>query len=1479
MYDNSGTKLPSETIHHSVANIHLFDGTTNLVLENFIDSNLDYFEDYNVTFGYTNNTDGDISVVKSDGDHVLERFKINGRDPFPKPILVVSNPTPDSMTLTLSNPDGVYPIAGIDDRYFANVGYKRADQTTYVPVTESNTFVKLSDFQLSGLLRPNTYYTFTLLDFKHHADTSPNGRIQISTDNLEFGTLLTETDDVYSKINGARTDGKQDHGANVVKIISEDNANVSQIHLQDYQFFTSAESQEYNLYVEIHGKFIGLVASGTQYMEVSGIPRDSPGTLVLNSTDFKIPDTITHYSLDFFESYELQFSYKNVTDPNDTAFATDSVGDLIIETLQLPAADPFTVPFTISTASMNYMNANIDVGLTYTAPSETALTNWYSFTLVARQSGETHWVELEVPADLGETIAGNTHRIGPITQTGDYYVTIRDFKHYRSLDNPSSVQWDTRNLSNVGPISFGSVTITYMNDRIIRQSLFNDNGYTHYLRFESFNFNDGGSGLEYDMLVRYKDTTLPNVTVSNIQDKTDFNVNVSSFEIPHFADANIEFRFTQNENVVQRDSQDLVIEKVAQAAANLVPPGISSDTVTANVTSVSFVLDYSFISPANITDTYHANVEYHYDPDDIKHIVRNDWSTSDNMFTINKLVPNKRYHLKLKNFQHYINGRINDNAIKFDSPNTIQTPFTTDSDEVHSNINGKSINVTHDSDLVDLTKTLGSDGRITSITLPSFVFNTLATGKHYTMSFEFTDGELIELGSSSGIYKHSNIQDHPDYDDLVLNFETKNTFYPKYFETYNVSVTYLNTTDDEGVTVIDEDDTLIEKFRISASDPIPRANIIEDTKTAERIIVKLDSTPFNGFFDILQDSYYANVGYRKHNENFMTDFTEQSGNLGNISFDTGNVLAPNTTYTFVLTDFGHYHNGAKNGNIEFETSRPEISITTDNDNVSSEVDGTPTDKGEWSVHSPNVVSTELNDQGYLSKIILKNYEFITTATNKSYTLEVTFEGNVYDNSGTKLPSETIHHSVTNIQHYSSARDLVLENFIDFNLDYFEDYNVTFGYINNTDGDISVVNDLSEHVLERFKINGGNSLNIPITAGGHTKTATTITVDPISYNADLGAIIALDATGYRYRLRAVDTQSTDQGVQSDVLTGSTTSHTFTGLSPGNTYKIEVIECSHTSNNLLRFEARKEILTNIELDMAGPSELITEDVLFDSAKMYFAPASDATGDTATVLGSDPFKVRLRYTSINATPQQHTQYMDYTLSNYANYFNNDFILLYSVLPNTTYTVTLANITHDTYTISNSQPFVRITTATDNVDYNPGSVTRTLKNDDGHVGHIKMPNKRTFGPYAYKYEWNISSSINSSPPQQYVVRRENTEFAIPLGDLNYFDNTYQYNIKIRNYSFDIDPIYYYARRLVSTGVMEDIVVTGKIKDTSDLGEVKVVVPEFTKSDNTLSLNFTSTSGHTFLPGHGGTKKHVDYDLSFTPYDLYRLRVEFTET
>jgi len=1698
MLVNGNNELTRESKQYPVPNA---SDQTSLNLSDFSEYNLNYFEEYQVTFKYTYSIDGQTLYAQKDApsiDEVAETFILPKASPFPAPTLLYNGLTTDTVEITLNTMNNLYPISGlggsVSNNYTSNVGYMKASasQMTDFAPEQIESFFGSIKFTFNTLT-PNTNYTFKHVAFRH-----ANPGIQISPEQPEIN-VTTSSDNVYSEINDVRPTPENivNHGDNISKVFSGDNAYVSQINLNNYQFFTDAGSKVYNLHVQIDGDLVGTI-SESQSFEKSGISithKSIPTLLSLTGWNF---------SLDWFRSYTLQFTYFNAT---DNVFATNNTNpaNLVTETISIPAADPFEVPFEITSATPIYGKRKIEVSVTFKSPALSSdLTDSYSFTIVAIQDDdETNTVSVDVPIKTGTTIAGPDYTLGPVVEDGDYFVTIRNFVHYNLGGSESSrVQWDTGNISESRKLSFQTVTIHY-DERILKPEIATNSGHTQTLSLGNVTFNDGGTNLEYDMLVRLEGTST-DVRVPNVQASSGYlEIDVSNLSIPHFANANIEFRFEDNvSGLVETAVNVLVYPDIAYAADPLVPPdGIGG--VSPGVTSVSFdLLVGSFVHPVNIQNTYYANIEYSYDDNSIKYTDKNDWTTSNTTFQINNLVPNKDYVVKLVNFQHYYDGNINDTAIQFQDP-TVGEAFTTSSDQVHSTINGISANIGYESSHPGVTTVLGgSDGRVSSITLPSFEFHTRATGKEYTMEISFSSGNIIYITPGSSTYEHSNVQDTVAGSNLVIDFAN---FYPKYFEDYKVSISYKNITDtnasdiavyatnsniatdlvletfkipgkppfnspamsfdgntyesvsfslnaihlpideigddyyvvinykknnsndnfvpyevhdswgnlsENGITipnlvpgteynfqfdefghyndegknenilfvvpnqgfpniatksdnprsqlngiatnnnitytvsktindqggiqtlvfndfqfftdapnkiydlhaafqeVIDQvtqetgnyvienissthkttatqltfndfsfgftldyfkeytvsfsyentnDDVFSspETFTLDKSDPFPLPNISAQTTTeapTESITVSLVDT---GFVNSgLSDNYYANVGYYKTNEESPTVqyVTPQTGNLGSISFTQGD-LVPNTSYTFELAEFGHSINGSINDKIQFGNQDRSIELSTENDDVYTTINETPTHQGADIAHNLDNVSTTVNNQALIGNITLKNFKFNTQASSKDYKISVSFNGTMFGDK------QTLELSIS----YNHSGNLEINCFPGVNLKYFEDYEVQFSYLNTTDN-VYAVDDDGNIITDSFKLPRGENFQNPVVISSNyvTNTATTINIGNIQYtNTDDRQPTDFNPY-YTYNIRAVNESAGN--VDTAQLTHLSTSAQITGLSPEVTYQLKVVEFAYANETYdFLFDTEKDLQINVQTNtLSGPTTLNKGSETVDGARVWFGTEP---GETGTLLGSDLFTATFTAASTNNT-LEHINIIDFNnLSNYSNYFSSAppfFNLSNRLLPNTTYTITLTSITHQTtpnYNIQNSSPSVSVNTLPDQISYDLTNVTRTLKNDEGNVGSINIasPTFSKTSPYTYQLEWTIGEVTTA-------VATDAVSFS-PSSPLNYFDD-YDYTVKVVNDSFSSAGTYY-----AKNSLNKDIEVSGSLQSTTSLGNI---VSTFSvlpiSSDNSLKVAL-SISDNTFLPSDS-----ENYEHDYSPYDLYRITVRVRE-
>jgi hypothetical protein len=1383
-----------------------------------------YFEQANVELRYINTTDGDIQVMNSVAiyDVVIDRFTVDQGPAIPSPTIQSVIPSVETAIVYLA---GAHLPLGNDvtDMYYANIELIVYGASTYEP--NVNTFdamtISGTGISLTNLI-PNHGYNLRLNSFQHYLSNAINNSIEFAS---TAGTIpmTTQPDNVRSSINGVNTHGNT-HEFELS--ISGDDAFIANVTIPSYMFITEAQTKTYNLTIDVLDVSSTMYVYTETFADIHNHKDNDP--LILDTLSTSIP---------YFQQYSFEFKYHNTTD--DVAVTYDNnIFNVVTEVANIDLPNGFPFPFAIQNVQFDSAINQINATITFTNPG-IPITDWYSFTVVARLEDSNEDGVQNLQANTGALLAQTSVQLTPSNE-GNHTIYITNFKHYRSdKSTESSVNFDPPVSTGYGSVNVGLVS--YSRDSVVTSGILNNEGDTHSIVFKNFTFSHDSEILDMRILFTGGQSDYSNV--HEVQN-TDISFDVSSYGIKHFGstDLTVQFVKSNGEYKTDLDGNPIVFpENNVTASSLLAPPNLLvADSNTAS--SLTFSLN-GFTHESNIDDMYYANIEYkNIYNNDTKHHVVNNWSTSTPGITVPNLIPNTNYRISLIDFKHYYSSGIN-LSIDFDTPTlTAFVDTSTASDDVRSFINSTELNSTtqlFERSVISTTFD-GDDGYIKTMTIQNYQFTTdsSADSKEYDMSVFFNGDEFTTMTKSD-------VHTYRTTGNVELNLQTESLQIP-YFQQNNVELQYINTTDGNIPVTTDTglSNVVIDRFTVDRGPAIPSPTIQSVTPSEDAITVTLQSTGFP--MAELSNNYFANIGYKKTSDtNYI--YSEDKGSFASVGPFVFSSLIPFTLYDIDYPTFSHVRSdNTLNSVIEFATPvSPASPIRTLTDDVSS-------------THSSNTTSL-LNENGYIGNIDLANFNFYTSANSKAYDVYATIVNDLL----------TINRQVN--VHSAGGTSPTSTNplrFVIDDLNYFEQTTLSFQYINTTDSTGSEIiygkNISGNDKIESFTIPAGSLLQNPVQFMSSSKTALTVSfsgLQPNQQDSRLNSITYTPTFDFNVVLMQGSTEVGNIEFNNKRST-DTISDVFSSLSPGTSYTVYVVDFAQSTPTGLRFEPTKQLFSITTAQFPGPDSLVNVSSNIDSISIRFG----GTANVEAVNYSHPSSLSVSYvvemedpasSGTYITPYTHissNHFGPFNISNYGNYFTSSQFLFNNLFPNTNYRFELQSITPN-FTIATPKPTVVIQTASDNVTYTVSSVTAKIKDDYGYMKVIIVPDQFSKNStYNYELEYALTGVSGSAR----FIPTNGTVY--DPGSVSYFFNgsfpAYTLEIKVRNTSFDGKP---YVNNPTING--------NTLRHQDPQFNISTTISSIDFDGNNLKLYFAGSGNHNFITD--STPSVLDY----TPEDLYRLR------
>ena len=1439
--DGHTLTLGSLTTHIDNIGNHINGEDLTIMQETYEQYFLDYFTSYNITFEYFNVTDN--TEYESNVTGIIPAGV-----PITPPVFGNSNTTSEQISIFLDMTVTTVTIpVGLEDHFYANLSYSRVDEDQQnfsydnMYQTKNGNLGSLTEWTFYGLLE-NTQYEIQLIDFAHYHNGNTNAAIPVDAlpDPLSVRTTSANVGSTFDE-------------ANVSTTLLNENGYIGNVVLPGFSF-QSNDSRYYNLMVTFTGDNISNV-------DDHALTLDSLTTQIDNIGNHSDGDDLTISAnayndvgyLDYFTNYGITLKYFNVTDNTDATEYTQDFTTGII-----PAGASLTVPLTFSDVTQDAGKLILEK-FNFVLPAELSgildSDSTYSANIAAVPT-EEDGVEREDGIAALRPYTNKTQvyfeGLSNIEFTGlvsgTYYkLQIRSFEY----DLSSNLVWDLGNLSESDPIQIGSINIQVVSTS--RTIL--DNANIGILTFTDLSVIGTINSLDLYVYFDPPNESLDPLIINGVvpDSSNTHNLDVSAYNLNYFTEYSVYFKIkfqNQEEFVKDSNGDDKVINKTSNAGDPFSKPNISGSHITSERATVDLI---DFTHNANLTDSYNANVSYYKVSDAIPiptmYTGLQTWTSSSSFATISGLVPNETYKLTLVEFKHN-----NQDLIQFADVNNITAEFTTALDNVAFS------NVT--STITNLLDQRGLVSELTMIPTP-FVFTHDGT-KDYALNIEFTQEGSAEsanvwdatndaLTTRKATVVVSNINTRESGPLTITHDDFNNAgYFLDYFQTYNITMTVTNTTDN--VEVDSNTGNLISLTfgNVVAANVGITYPFINDSniQTADSITITLGDYP--ALEPNVSNNYYANVGYMPTGASIWV-FANQP-RIDNVSSMTFDSLVPNTIYRFILYEFGANHEDQRLLFAPGPGQPTEVTKYTANDGISL---------------SSSSLTRTVKSNAQTDTITLQNFTFTLqnySSVSKNYAANITITetGNP---DGTALTFNK-----SNIINLNGNYQINNEILNTFGLNFFTTYTLRFEYFNVKDG-VPVYNNINDQtrLYKEFTLTAESNLVCPIGFGTFTRTATSIVLSNLTFNAD-SRLVANISHKYDFKLIIITTTEVVGNNYNDTNVSNTdieaTSNiTFLELEPATDYTITLTDFVHKDTSNLQYDnfpTQSELTTG---KFTAPTISDPESRTSSSVDVQFRRANvDELPDylaRKTELNND-FKATF---SVVASPQDNQT----ITSNLSYNLDPDNVVLTGLLPNTNYTITLTGFEHNsgaTIIPFNGIPDNAVTsfyTSTDNVSlsYN---VVRNLVDDDGGctLTFANVTSAYNTG-YIYKAEIRTDTNILIHTIANIATSDTASNFdtdQLPLPYI-YYDTQIPINIKFKNTSFTTQPYVKIDDRTTDKVQFDNISNIAYPTITLNINEV-------TTSNASLpiiQLKFAE-NGHTLLADVG----------TFKPFNLYRLNYTISE-
>jgi hypothetical protein len=450
--------------------------------------------------------------------------------------------------------------------------------------------------------------------------------------------------------------------------------------------------------------------------------------------------------------------------------------------------------------------------------------------------------------------------------------------------------------------------------------------------------------------------------------------------------------------------------------------------------------------------------------------------------TFDSLIPNTSYTFTLYEFR----ANYTDQRIVFTGGPFPELVANTASDEV----------TFLDIVSTDVVKTLsGHRGFVYPLTIRDFDFTHAGT-KSYNLNITFTSpGEntanIWDLANGWQDRVASVTVPNIQNGDITINKAMFNSsgFYLDYFQSYDITITVWNTTDNVpvrrrvGGIAISVYCPLVVETRLAITYPSISSNY---TKTSEIITIYLSDYPDLQSTDKID--YYANVGYLAGTG--ATLYETYTGNVSSVTFIG---LIPNTSYLFTMYEFRANYEAQRIIVPPVTNPLPNLDTNTASDEVIFS-----------GINSATIRKTLSDHLGFVYPLTIPGFKFTHVGT-KSYNLMITFTGGtggtVWDIEDTRLTEQAVLVVIDDIQdsHSNSPKDLIINQTLfkhsGYYLDYFQTYSINIQVFNTTDDKIILSGiDGPERFQDFFNVVVRNSeIKYPSINNNYTSNTDTITI--------------------------------------------------------------------------------------------------------------------------------------------------------------------------------------------------------------------------------------------------------------------------------------------------------------------------------------------------------------------------------------------------